>query len=402
MEIIEIKLSDLKPSEYNPRQISEDELNKLSKSIQKFGFVEPVVINKDLTIIGGHQRIKAAELLGLTTVPCYKVDLPEKEAKVLNLALNNISGEWDDTKLRELLEELNGDGLLELTGFVKEELDELIELFEESQDTLKEDILDNVPSRCKVGELWKLGKHRLLCGDATSKSDVERCYGDSKMVLMITDPPYGVNYTPEWREGYCKTHGIGKPVRSLGKVDNDDRVDWTPAFELFNGDVGYIWHASWFTKEAQESIEKCGCKKIAEIIWVKPHFTFGRGDYHWKHEPCMYFVKKGKKHNWQGSRTETTVWEIAGMNCFGSSQDDSDKTTGHSTQKPLECMRRPILNNSTKGENIYDPFGGSGTTLIACEQSNRNCFMLEINPEYCDVIIQRWENLTGETAKKIE
>ena len=182
----------------------------------------------------------------------------------------------------------------------------------------------------------------------------------------------------------------------MGLVKNDDRIDWSDAYSLFMGDVMYVWHAGKYASEVAESIKKVDFDLINQIIWVKPHFILSRGDYHWKHEPCWYAVRNGKPHNYVGDRSQTTVWEIAGMNCFGGSKDEADDRTGHGTQKPILCMSTPIKNNTSEGDGVYDPFGGSGTTLIACEQLNRKCFMMEIDPYYVSIIIERFIKLKGD------
>ncbi len=188
-------------------------------------------------------------------------------------------------------------------------------------------------------------------------------------------------------------------MRSKGKVDNDDCADWKDSYSLFPGDVAYVWHASTYTNTVSKNLEDCGFKLVSNIIWVKQHFVFSRGDYHWQHEPCWYAVRKGKTHNWQGARDQSTVWEIKTNNPFGNSE--CEEKYGHGTQKPVECMARPILNNSQKGESIYDPFCGSGSTLIACEKLKRRCFAVELNPKYCQMIIQRWCDYTEQCKVKI-
>lgn len=206
---------------------------------------------------------------------------------------------------------------------------------------------------------------------------------------MVTDPPYGVEYDPEWREG--ADLGVGK--RSKGKVENDDRVDWTEAYCLFPGDIAYVWHAGVFTGDVAVNLINIDFQIRAQIIWSKQHFVLSRGAYHWKHEPCWYAVRKGKKSFWCGDRTQSTVWDIANNNSFGNSK--KEETWGHGTQKPVECMARPIRNHGDKNDSVYDPFLGSGTTLIAAEQLGRKCFGIEISPSYCDVILTRWSNFTG-------
>jgi len=235
------------------------------------------------------------------------------------------------------------------------------------------------------GDLWLLGSspHRLLCGDATVASDVERVLAGSKPLLMVTDPPYGVEYDPAWR----KRAGINRSNR-MGIVTNDHRSDWREARALFPGDVAYVWHGALHAAVVAGSLEACGFELRAEIVWAKPSLIMGRGHYHWQHEPCWYAVR-GTGH-WNGDRKQSTLWEIENRN--------QDTKTDHSTQKPVECMRRPIMNNSVAGQAIYDPFCGSGTTIIACEKEGRVCLAIELNPAYVDMAVTRWQEFTGKPA----
>jgi DNA modification methylase len=210
-------------------------------------------------------------------------------------------------------------------------------------------------------------------------------------VLLVTDPPYGVSLDPGWRE----EAGLGRQ-RQVGKVANDDRIDWSEAFELFPGDVAYVWHAGIYAAEVAASLTSAGFAIRTQIIWAKQHFAMSRGDYHWQHEPCWYAVRKGKSSNWSGDRTQSTLWQVANLNPFGGDRDE--EATGHGTQKPVEIMRRPILNNSRIGEAVYDPFLGSGTTLIAAELTDRVCLAMDIEPRYVDLAVKRWEKLTGKQA----
>ena len=210
---------------------------------------------------------------------------------------------------------------------------------------------------------------------------------------MVTDPPYGVEYDPEWRNKAIMIKGerrVAHGGRALGKVSNDERSDWSKAWTLFPGNIAYVWHAARHAAVVQSSLEVCGFSIRNQIIWAKSQMVIGRGDYHWQHEPCWYAVK-GKGH-WTGDRSQTTLWEI---------DKPMKSESGHSTQKPVECMQRPMLNNSVRGDLVYDPFLGSGTTVIAAEITGRRCLGLEINAAYCDVIVQRWEKFTGKRAKKI-
>jgi DNA modification methylase len=207
---------------------------------------------------------------------------------------------------------------------------------------------------------------------------------------MVTDPPYGVEYDPDWRNRTDRPNGKPYGAMAIGQVSNDDRVDWREAWALFPGDVAYVWHASLFGVVVQSSLEECDFQPRSQIIWAKPRFAISRGHYHWQHESCLYAVKKGGTGHWSGDRSQTTLWTIS----------HNKSETGHSTQKPVECMKRPIENNSSPGQAVYDPFLGSGTTIIAAEMTGRVCYGLEIDPKYCDVIVQRWENFTGKKAER--
>jgi len=237
----------------------------------------------------------------------------------------------------------------------------------------------------RPGNLWVLGRHRLLCGDATSAVDVARLLDGARPHLMVTDPPYGVDYDPAWRN----EAGVSATMRT-GKVLNDDRTDWRAAWALFPGDVAYVWHAGVHARTVIESLEAAGFVIRSQIIWAKPRLVLGRGDYHWQHEPCLYAVRKGGTGHWQGARDQTTLWSIGA--------GPEDLATVHGTQKPVECMRRSIVNNSAEGEAVYEPFSGSGTTIIAAEVTGRVCLAMEISPAYCDVAVERWQAMTGQPA----
>ena len=227
--------------------------------------------------------------------------------------------------------------------------------------------------------------HRIICGDSTDADVVAKVLNGVKPHLMVTDPPYGVEYKPEWRA----EAGVNKNTKKMGAVLNDDRADWREAWSLFPGDVAYIWHAPTFQPIVQESIEVCGFDTRSQIVWAKDRFTLSRGHYHWQHELCCYAVRKSKTGHWSGDRKQSTVWSIPARD---------DKGVGHGTQKPIECMQRPIENNSSPGQAVYEPFSGSGTTIIAAEQIGRHCYAIELNPAYVDVAVTRWQNFTGETA----
>jgi DNA modification methylase len=242
----------------------------------------------------------------------------------------------------------------------------------------------------RAGDLWVMGSHRVLCGDATSSEAVARLLNGAAAALMVTDPPYGVEYDPAWRE----RAGLGRQ-RQSGAVANDDRIDWTAAYRLFEGNAAYVWHAGVHASEVAAGLEAAGFRIRAQIIWAKQHFALGRGDYHWQHEPCWYAVREGRPSGWSGDRTQSTLWEVPNLNPFGGS---SEGATGHGTQKPVELMRRSILNNSLRGDIVYDPFLGSGTTLMAAQSTGRTCYGLDIDPLYVDVIVRRWQQVTLQKA----
>jgi DNA modification methylase len=299
------------------------------------------------------------------------------------LALN---AGWDEEQLRIELAVLQDEHFnLGLIGFEDEELARLLADVNASEALTDEDVVPLTPQTpvTAAGDLYLLGPHRLLCGDATQQQAVTRVLADLRPMLMVTDPPYGVGYDPEWR----KLAGVNNSNR-MGKVSNDHRSDWREAWDLFPGDVVYVWHGALHASIVAESLEACGFRIRNQIIWAKASFVFGRGDYHWQHEPCWYAVR-GNGH-WNGDRTQSTLWQIENRN--------QDAETIHSTQKPVECMRRPITNNSKPGQAIYDPFAGSGTTIIACEKESRIALAIELDAAYVDVAIIRWQNFTGKQA----
>jgi len=378
-----IATEDLLPYARNSRTHSPAQIDAVARSITAYGFTNPVLI-RGQTIIAGHGRVMAAKQIGLEKVPAIRLDhLSESEARAYVIADNRLAelAGWDDAVLADELRLLKQDGLdLALTGWEGKELDEL--MFEPTVPKTDPDATPPVQevARSQRGDVWTLGGHRIMCGDSTSALDVEMLLDGGGPHLMVTDPPYGVEYDP--------TRTSDNPLKS-GKVLNDDRADWREAWALFPGDVAYVWHASMFTHTVLESLESCGFEHRAMIIWGKERFTLGRGHYHWQHEPAWYVVKKGATGHWQGDRSQATLWNI-------NAREDSGH--GHGTQKPIECMRRPIENNSAIGDSVYEPFSGSGTTIIAAEQTGRRCYAMELSPNYVDVAVRRWQNFTGQRA----
>lgn len=392
------KVSDLKEHPKNPRKITKEQMEHIKNSISNFNYVETVVINLDNIILAGHMRTKALKELGRgkeeIEVRVPNRILTDKEAEEYLIRSNKNTGSWD---FDILANNWDTDELFDF-GFTEADLqfspiEEIVE-----EDAEDDQILEPTKDpQTKLGDIYELGPHRLICGDSTDPDTVQKVLDGNEPILMVTDPPYGVNYDASWRSDYLKDGG----KRAKGKVQNDDRENWSLAWILFPGSVAYIWHSDRFCFEVLKSLIDNEFKIISQIVWVKQHFALSRGDYHSKHECAYYAVKKDHNHSWQGSRDQSTVWEISNLGAFGKSKDE-DERTNHSTQKPLECMARPIRNNSEKGDWVYDPFLGSGTTLIAAEQLGRRCIGIELDPAYCDVIVQRWLNIRKKEGKACE
>jgi DNA modification methylase len=394
MLIDTVDIGSIIPYARNPRR-NESAVAKVAASLREFGWRQPIVVDAEMVVVAGHTRLEAARSLGMDEVPIHiATGLTPEQIKAYRLADNRVGqeAEWDEDLLRLELSELDAvDFALDLTGF---DADELIGLmadpFEEGE--TDPDEVPDLPEEAitKPGDLWLLGQHRLLCGDSTDADDVAKCLNGVEPHLMVTDPPYGVEYDANWRNEAMRADGSAIGGRAIGKVESDDRADWREAWALFPGDVAYVWHAGQQANVVADSLIACGLNIRAQIIWAKNNIVIGRGDYHQKHEPLWYAVRKNRKGHYCGGRKQSTVWEI---------DKPMKSETGHSTQKPVECMKRPIENNSSIGQAVYDPFLGSGTTIIAAEMTRRMCHGLEISPGYCDVIVQRWQNFTGRKAE---
>jgi DNA modification methylase len=376
------------PYARNARTHSEAQVALIAGSIREYGFTNPVLVDGANGIIAGHGRVMAARTLGLPTVPVIELaHLTEAQKRAYILADNRLAEQagWD----RELLALEVGDladlGLdLSALGFEAGEIDKL--LHGDATDPREEETppAPAVPTS-RSGDLWCLGSHRLLCGDATNAAAVARLLNGVAPHLLVSDPPFGVNYDPNWRN-----RAGASETKRIGKVLNDHRADWREAWALFPGDVAYVWHGALHATTVAESLNAVGFDVRSQIIWAKERLVLSRGDYHWQHEPCWYAVRRKGKGHWSGDRKQSTLWQIASR--------DQDAETIHGTQKPVECMRRPILNNSSPGQAIYEPFSGSGTTIIAAETTGRACFAMELDPAYVDVAVERWQAFTGEVA----
>lgn len=392
-------IAALIPYAKNARTHSEPQIEAIERSLLEFGWTNPVLLNGSKGILAGHGRILAAQKLWAAgkeiartkkgDVPCIDLGgLTHEQQKAYIIADNQIAirAGWNEELLAGEIQSLKIDGFpVVVLGFSVPDLNSL--LTGPTGGRADEDDAPPAPKApvSRGGDVWILGAHRLVCGDATKITDVQLAVAGATPMLMVTDPPYGVSYDPAWRA----RAGVNLNNKKLGRVSNDDMCDWRDAWALFGGDVAYVWHAGLHAAAVQESLESVGFNVRCQIIWAKDRFVLSRGDYHWQHEPCWYSVRNGATGRWAGDRAQSTLWTIKAR---------EDGGHGHGTQKPVECMRRPILNNSMPGELVYEPFSGSGTTIIACEDTDRKCAAIELDPGYVDVAVLRWQNFTGEEA----
>lgn len=366
MNIQKIKITELKPAEYNPRKDlkPEDiEYQKIKRSITEFGYVAPIIINNDMTVISGHQRLKVLEELGYNEVECVIVELNKNKEKALNIALNKISGDWDNAKLEELLAELKETDIdMDITGFSFDEVDNILKDVvgsKEDEFDLEEELKEIEQPISKLGDIWILGKHRLMCGDSTEKEAVLQLMKSKEADMILTDPPYNVNY-----EG-------GTKEKLTIKNDNmEDTLFYNFLINAFRnmydsikcGGSIYVFHSDTEGMNFRNAFKTVGFKLAECLVWVKNKFVMGRQDYQWRHEPILYGWKEGKAHYFTDSRNQTTVLEF----------DKPIKNEEHPTMKPIDLLAYLIKNSSKENELILDLFGGSGSTLIAAEQTNRN------------------------------
>lgn len=392
--LTEIKnITELLPAEYNPRKAlkpGDKEYEKLKRSIQQFGYVEPVIWNKRTGyVVGGHQRLTVMKDLGYTEVECVVVDLDTTHEKALNVALNKISGEWDETKLQALFQDLQMSNYdVSLTGFDEVEIEKLFQ--DVVQAAVKEDSFDvdaelEKPVFTKTGDLWFLGEHRLICGDSTSPDVMDTLMADKKANLVVTDPPYNVEYVGKTKD---------KLTIQNDKMDNDNFYKFLLAayqnMERAMADDAsiYVFHADTEGLNFRKAFVDAGFYLSGCCIWKKPSMVLGRSPYQWQHEPCLYGWKKKGKHLWYADRKQTTIWEF----------ERPSRSKQHPTMKPIPLIAYPIMNSSMSNCIVLDPFGGSGSTLLACEQTNRVCRTIELDPKYCDVIINRYIEQKGSSA----
>lgn len=391
MTIETIKVERLLPADYNPRKDlkpRDAEYEKLKRSIEQFGYVEPVIWNKTTgRVVGGHQRLKVLLDMGITEVECVVVEMDEEKEKALNIALNKISGEWDKDKLALLISDLQGtDFDVSLTGFEPAEIDALFK--DTLKDGVKEDDFDvdaelQKPTVTRLGDVWTLGRHRLVCGDSTKAETFDLLMAGKKANLVVTDPPYNVNY-----EG------------SAGKIKNDNMADdafynfLLAAFKNTEAAMAddasiYVFHADTEGLNFRRAFADAGFYLSGTCIWKKQSLVLGHSPYQWQHEPVLFGWKKKGKHQWYTGRKESTIWEF----------DKPKKNGDHPTMKPIPLLAYPIMNSSMSNTLVLDPFGGSGSTLIACEQTDRSCFTIELDEKFCDVIVKRYIEQAGSDAE---
>lgn len=386
-------VGELLPYARNARTHSDAQVAQIAASIKEWGWTSPVLIDEDGQIIAGHGRVMAARKLNLTEIPVMvATGWSEAQKKAYVLADNQLAlnAGWDMDLLKIEVGELDSEGFdLDLIGFDDKVLAGL--LADPTEGFTDPDDVPETPVNpvTVLGDVWIMGNHRIICGSSTEADTVSKLLGSVKPHLMVTDPPYGVEYDADWRNNAKRADGTVIGGKAVGKVLNDDKADWREAWALFPGDVAYVWHAGNMAHIVAESLLSCDFDIRAQIIWAKSQFVIGRGDYHPQHEPCWYAVKKNRKGHYDGGRKQSTIWQI----------DKPRKSeTGHSTQKPIECMQRPIENNSSPGQAVYEPFSGSGTTIIAGEMTGRHVYAVELNPAYVDVAVKRWQDFTNKEA----
>ena len=380
MKFVKKKITDLIPADYNPRKDlkpGDPDYEKLKRSMHEFGYVDPIIWNQQTGhVVGGHQRLKILQDEGIQEAECVVVSLDDEKEKTLNIALNKISGDWDKDKLALLMTDLQASDLdVSLTGFDENEISDLLGTADDTHDDdFDVDSELNKPTFSKAGDLWHLVKHTLLCGDATKKESFHKLLSDNKVNLVLTDPPYNVDYQSK-----------------AGKIKNDHQDNdkfykfLLAAFQNINTAMAndasiYIFHADTEGLNFRRAFQDAGFYLSGCCIWKKQSLVLGRSPYQWQHEPVLYGWKHDGKHEWYTGRKESTIWEF----------DRPKQSKEHPTMKPIPLLAYPIMNSTMSNCTVLDPFGGSGSTLIACEQTNRICYMMELDPKYCDVIVNRY------------
>jgi len=392
MQIEQVPVEKLIPYVNNSRTHSEEQVAQIAASIREFGFNNPVLIDKDDTIIAGHGRIQAARKLRLAEVPCVRLEhLTETQRKAYIIADNRLAlnAGWNEELLTIELNDLLADGFaLDILGFDSDELKRLLDPITPTEGLTDEDEVPEVPEepKTKPGDIYQLGRHRLMCGDSTSIDDLEKLCNGQQVDMWLTDPPYNVAYEGKTKDALTIKND---------SMDNDQfrqflRDSYTAADMVMKpGAVFYIWHADSEGYNFRGAAKDAGWTVRQCLIWKKSTMVMGRQDYHWKHEPCLYGWKDGAGHLWAADRKQTTILEF----------DKPSRNGEHPTMKPVGLFEYQMLNNTKGGDIVLDSFGGSGTTIIAAEKNGRVGYLMELDPKYCDVIVKRWEDFTGKKAE---
>ncbi|MGF7050103.1 DNA modification methylase [Paenibacillus sp. DS2015] len=388
MEFIKLKIDELKHADYNPRKelkAGDPEFEKIKNSIAEFGYCEPIICNKDYTIVGGHQRHKVLKALGYEEVECVLIDVDKTKEKALNVALNKITGEWDTDALAVLLEELKAEDYnIELTGFDFAEAEKLFDELHKDDEPAEEEFDVVLPENpiTQLGDVWLLGKHRLVCGDSTSESNFATLMEGKKARLIVTDPPYNVDYVGKTKDALT--------IRN-DKMDDEQFYEfllaaYTRMYEVADDGASiYVFHADSEGLNFRKAHKESGFKLSQCCIWAKQAMVMGRQDYHWQHEPILTGWKPTAGHYWNSDRKQTTIWKF----------DRPFRNEFHPTMKPVPLISYPIKNSSKIGDIVLDPFGGSGSTLIACDDTDRVCYTMELDEKYVDVIVNRYIGRVG-------
>jgi len=384
LSVVWARVDDLRPNPRNPRRFRRERVEQLKRTVAaepELLEARPLIVLLDGTVIAGNMRLLAVQELGWAQVPVVFVELDEVRAITWAFLDNRSFGEDDEDLVAELLAELEARGAdLDLTGYERPETEALLRrLLVRDRDPDQVPPLPQGAPDSQPGGLYALGPHRLVCGDATDAAAVAELLAGERPAICVTDPPFGVAYDPGWRQRAAAQGQLAYAARRVAPVSNDDRADWRQVWPLVPSDVLYCWHADLHAGVVAAGIEAAGFALRAQIIWYKPHFPIGRGHYAWQHEPAWFAVRQGANAGWIGGRGQSTVWEVP---------LDANVNGGHSTQKPVELMRRPIANHAG---DVIDPFAGTGSTMIAAELEGRRSFLLELEPAWRDVIRARWE-----------
>lgn len=399
---------DLESDPHNANRGTTRGRTLLKESLESYGAGRSILTDRHGRVIAGNKTMEVARDLGLPIqtvdsdgrqlIVVRRTDLElssDPRAKHLALADNRV-GELDLDWDPEMLQHLKKEGVDVLLFWTAEEFEQLLGEGTHPGAAHEDEVVAPPETDISRGDLFQLGQHRLLCGDATSREDVARLLDGETPLLLVTDPPYGVNYDPEWR------HRVNPDQRTaVGKVLNDQRSDWHDAFVVCPTDIAYVWHAGLHADVVAASLAIAGFELRSQIVWRKQHFAMSRGLYHWQHEPAWFAVRRGRPAHWRGDRTQSTVWDVPNLNPMGGQREGENSVTGHGTQKPVRLFEIPILNHTSTTDAVMDPFVGSGTAMIAAQKTGRRAFCMDVDPRYVQTTIDRWERFAGQRAQRV-